>query len=109
MMSKRTAEWWIVALLVVTLIFSASVPGAAAWFADVTAEVGLSGDWAVFWGDYNGDGWVDVCMGGVLFRNNNGQSFTMIEEIEGYLLGRLRQRWRPGSIHSIFRGVYKVQ
>ncbi len=79
MRSKRTAEWWIIALLVVTLTFSTSVLCAAEpWFADVTAEVGLSGGGQALWADYNGDGWVDVCIGGTLYRNENGQRFTQV-------------------------------
>jgi enediyne biosynthesis protein E4 len=28
------------------------------------------------WGDYNKDGWIDLCAGGTVFRNNGGVSFT---------------------------------
>ena len=57
------------------------------WFADVTAEVGLSGGGRALWGDYNGDGWVDVCIGGTLYRNENGERFTQVVGVSGGLWG----------------------
>ncbi len=57
------------------------------WFADVTAEVGLSGGGRALWGDYNGDGWVDVCIDGTLYRNENGERFTQVAGASGGLWG----------------------
>ncbi len=45
------------------------------WFVDVTDQVGLSGGGAAAWADYDGDGWVDVLIGGTLFRNVGGERF----------------------------------
>jgi enediyne biosynthesis protein E4 len=48
-------------------------------FQDQTVAVGLSlaGDQAC-WIDYDNDGWVDLCAGGTLWKNNQGKSFTKI-------------------------------
>ena len=60
--------------------------GAAVWLAAVASAQtfqnatstwisgGIPGK--VAWGDYNGDGWVDLCAGGRIYRNNGGSSFT---------------------------------
>ncbi|MGD8239225.1 MAG: CRTAC1 family protein [Armatimonadota bacterium] len=45
-------------------------------FVDVAQEVGLSGDGAAAWGDYDGDGWVDVWISGNLYRNEGGERFV---------------------------------
>jgi enediyne biosynthesis protein E4 len=59
----------------------AAAPPSAVVFKDRTAELGLalSGDGAC-WADFNNDGWVDLCAGGVVWRNNAGKSFTRIAE-----------------------------
>lgn len=54
-----------------------------AWFADVTAEVGLSlttESWGASWGDFDGDGWLDLWLSNhrlpaKLYRNLFGQRF----------------------------------
>lgn len=54
---------------------------AAEPFRDVTEEVGLrgmSGDVGA-WGDFDNDGWVDLYVGGQLWRNEAGQRFTRVE------------------------------
>lgn len=54
---------------------------AAEPFQDVTANVGLSG-LAIdvgSWGDFNNDGWVDLFVGGQLWRNEKGERFTRVE------------------------------
>lgn len=51
------------------------------WFQDVTEQVGLAGlelEGHVAWGDYDGDGWVDVYIDGELYRNENGQRFVKV-------------------------------
>lgn len=74
---------------VVTLALALAAPGAAqdneqtqtpARFVDVTQEAGLAGAHAgrtCAWADYNGDGWLDVLIGGKLFRNNAG-AFSVV-------------------------------
>lgn len=50
-------------------------------FRDVTDAVGLrglSGDVGA-WGDFDNDGWVDLYVGGQLWRNAGGQQFTRVE------------------------------
>ena len=49
-------------------------------FTDVTEAVGLSGinGTAAAWGDYDGDGWVDVYVNHRLFRNDHGK-FTQVK------------------------------
>ena len=51
-------------------------------FKDRTADLGLaiSGDGAC-WADINNDGWVDLCAGGFVWRNNAGKSFTRVAEV----------------------------
>ena len=55
---------------------------AAAPFVDVTADVGLEGVAGGYaaWGDYNGDGWVDLSVDGQLWRNDKGK-FTRVEGV----------------------------
>ncbi len=52
-------------------------------FKDVTVEVGLTGVGGntCAWGDYDGDGWVDLYDGGTVWRNLRGKKFTKIEEL----------------------------
>jgi enediyne biosynthesis protein E4 len=60
---------------------SGATPASTVSFKDGTAELGLalSGDGAC-WADFNNDGWVDLCAGGVVWRNNGGKSFTRMAE-----------------------------
>lgn len=53
------------------------------WFADVTAKVGLEGGSKASWADYDDDGWVDVCIGGMLFHNESGKTFVRAGECGG--------------------------
>ncbi len=63
------------------ILLSACVEGAAEpWFVDVTQQVGLAGGGQAAWGDYNGDGWVDVYISGYLYRNDGGERFTKVNE-----------------------------
>jgi len=78
MTTKRNAKWHTIGLLL-TLIFSAGVEGAAQpLFVDVTGQVGLGDGGHAAWGDYDGDGWVDVCINGSVYRNDNSERFTMV-------------------------------
>ena len=53
------------------------------WFVDVTAQVGLSGGGQAAWADFDADGWVDVLIGGALFRNLSGERFEPVVLPEG--------------------------
>ena len=56
-------------------------PGAT--FVDRTAQLvpdGIGGGRAA-WGDFDGDGWVDLATGGRVYRNNGGQSFAKVSSI----------------------------
>ncbi len=70
------------------LLSIAAVANAAPWFEDVAQDSGLSGGGAAAWGDYDGDGWVDVYLGGILYRNEGGERFVSVNEAAG--LGKLR-------------------
>jgi hypothetical protein len=51
-------------------------------FEDRTAELGLVLDTgAACWVDVDNDGWVDLCAGGAVWRNNSGQGFTKLADI----------------------------
>ncbi len=50
-------------------------------FTDRTGDLGLSfGNDAACWVDVNNDGWVDLCAGGAVWRNDGGQGFTRLAE-----------------------------
>lgn len=57
-------------------------------FVNQTAEYGLpttiNPGAGAAWGDYNEDGWTDLCANGVFYRNNSGTSFTMTGTGFGY-------------------------
>lgn len=51
-------------------------------FTDRTAELGLSlGADAACWIDVDNDGWVDLCAGGTLWKNNAGKSFSKLMDV----------------------------
>ncbi len=56
--------------------------GAAPAFEDVTAAVGLTGvgNTNSAWGDFDGDGWVDLYDGAVLWKNDAGKKFVKLEQ-----------------------------
>ena len=65
--------------LALELAFLIPTSGRSA-FADRTGALGLSINGAsACWVDINADGWVDLCAGGSVWRNNNGESFTKIK------------------------------
>jgi len=65
--------------LVFSLTFLTYISGRAA-FVDRTAELGLNiKGGSACWVDIDADGWVDLCAGGTVWRNNNGTSFTKIK------------------------------
>lgn len=80
------------AVMTALLISSAAFVGAQEpWFADVTAEMGLSGGGQAAWGDYDGDGWVDVLIGSALFRSLEGERFEPVALPEG--VGAMSGTW----------------
>src|SRR5262245_22661577 len=54
-------------------------------FMDVTEAVGLKGNngGVAAWGDFDNDGWVDVCIGGEVWRNVEGKRFTKVAKVAG--------------------------
>src|SRR5437868_3102217 len=68
---------------------AAAAPGAAGEaappFADVTEAVGLKGNngGVAAWGDFDNDGWVDLCIGGEVWRNERGKRFTRVARLGG--------------------------
>src|SRR5262245_64514771 len=54
-------------------------------FIDVTEEVGLQGNngGVAAWGDFDNDGWVDLCIGGDVWRNERGKRFTRVGRVAG--------------------------
>ena len=54
-------------------------------FVDVTEAVGLKGNngGVAAWGDFDNDGWVDVCIGGEVWRNEAGKHFQRVARLAG--------------------------
>ncbi len=54
-------------------------------FIDVTEAMGLKGinGGEAAWGDFDNDGWVDVCIGGEVWRNEGGKRFTKVATVGG--------------------------
>ncbi len=54
-------------------------------FLDVTEATGLNGNnhGVAAWGDFNNDGWVDLCIGGEIWRNEAGKRFTSAGRVAG--------------------------
>lgn len=54
-------------------------------FVDVTETVGLKGNngGCAAWADFDNDGWVDVCIGGEVWRNEGGKKFTRFARVAG--------------------------
>lgn len=52
---------------------------------DVTEAVGLKGmsGAEAAWGDFDNDGWVDLCAGGEVWRNEQGKRFTRVAQVGG--------------------------
>lgn len=51
-------------------------------FEDVTARVGLSiSTDAACWADLDGDGWVDLCVSGGVWRNERGKRFSRVADV----------------------------
>ena len=58
------------------------------FFTDVTTTVGLDTSFSnasVSWGDYDGDGFLDLLVSGRLFKNNNGISFSDVTLTAGLM------------------------
>ena len=68
--------------LAALLLLPATAFGQAT-FKDQTKAVGLGiSNGAACWADFNNDGWVDICSGGI-WINNKGKSFTKIGDAGG--------------------------
>jgi hypothetical protein len=54
-------------------------------FVDVTEAMGLKGNngGVAAWGDFDNDGWVDLCIGGEIWRNEEGKRFTKVGRVGG--------------------------
>jgi hypothetical protein len=54
-------------------------------FADITEAVGLKGmsGGVAAWGDFDNDGWVDLCVGGEVWRNEEGKRFKKVGQVAG--------------------------
>src|SRR5262245_10572191 len=51
-------------------------------FQDRSAELGLQlATDSACWADFNGDGWVDLCASGGVWRNDSGTGFTRIADV----------------------------
>ncbi|MBM3471967.1 MAG: CRTAC1 family protein [Armatimonadetes bacterium] len=67
--------------LTTLLLISPSPSRSEPTFTDRTTELGLTlANEAACWADLNNDGWVDLCAGGVVWRNDGGHGFTRLAE-----------------------------
>jgi len=56
------------------------------YLQDVTAASGIStsvSNWSVAWGDYDGDGYLDLLANGLLYKNNGNSTFTDVTAANG--------------------------
>jgi len=61
---------------------------AEAVFEQCNEKLGLElGNSAAAWCDYDNDGWVDLCAGGVLWRNEQGKSFGKVATLGAGVFG----------------------
>lgn len=73
--------------MALALIASVGAAQQSPVFKDRAAELGLKlGNAAACWVDLNNDGWTDLCVGGVVWRNNAGKGFTRIAEGLGHVV-----------------------
>jgi len=58
-------------------------------FEDVTEKMGLVGGLPeeAAWGDFNNDGWVDIYVSGILWRNDGGKRFIKMEGLPSSMQG----------------------
>jgi len=60
------------------VLFGAGSPAATS-FRDAGAELGIRpGNSKAAWADFDNDGWIDLCAGGELWRNEHGASFEKV-------------------------------
>jgi hypothetical protein len=53
----------------------------ATTFTDESDKFGLAGGNDACWFDFNNDGFVDICAGGKVFRNEKGQKFVYVADV----------------------------
>ena len=70
----------IIRVLITVLIISSSSFGQTT-FKDCSEKLGIKlENSAAGWGDFNNDGFTDLCAGSTVWRNNSGKSFTKLSE-----------------------------
>lgn len=68
-----------ISLIVIGGVTAAAEPVS---FKNVTAAVGLEiPNAAACWADFDNDGWVDLCVSGSVWRNNEGKRFTRFADV----------------------------
>lgn len=77
----------VLAVLGAFLMLSVS-DSAGSVFEDKTGELGLElSNSAAAWADFDNDGWVDLCTGGVLWQNENGRAFKRVATLGAGIFG----------------------
>lgn len=112
--SKNVFHQNAVPALILSAIISTSpfLHAAQAYFKDATAALGLAlGGRAAAWCDVDGDGWVDLCTGGKLWRNLKGKRFIAITEAPVGIFGDFNNdgypdlfAWQSHSLHINQKG-----
>ena len=86
MASTSRVKWLLLALAgLVLLPLAVRAEDEIKPFVDVTEAMGLKGNngGCAAWGDYDNDGWVDVCIGGDVYHNDKGKRFTKVATVAG--------------------------
>src|SRR5947207_768141 len=86
MSTRSFVSWYALVVVWITLPAPALRAGEPIKpFLDVTEVMGLKGNngGVAAWGDFDNDGWVDLCIGGEIWRNEKGKRFTRVGRVGG--------------------------
>jgi hypothetical protein len=86
---KNTSGQWFLGTrkaMAVDVIMELVPPPSVPWFTDVTSAAGIAlthSNRSISWADYNGDGFLDLLAGNVLYKNNKIGGFTNVNSAAG--------------------------
>ena len=80
--SRQLYLGYLCAILCTLPTGTAAAEQPAGAFRDVTEEAGLNiSTGAACWADLDNDGWVDLCVGGIVWKNDQGKGFTQVAAV----------------------------